>query len=323
MIKETTAMTNELSNLQHQLQEALQLLQESKVFAPEQQRDENRALPATDVFFKEHNSLLDKCAQVCAQYQEQKPTIRIIHHVACSGGTLISKCLSVMPNTYLLSEIHPYTDLHLRRGKPAYTPSDIASLCRHANIPNIRKLHSDLFIKDIKTIHDHVNAYGGNLILRDHTHADIHVGNEASTKASIVNTLAEDFNIHSVLTFRNPIDSFLSLQNNGWNHFNPNTFEEYCARILKMLDIYNTVPIFHYEDFIKAPDLVLADICKTLSIDYDSSWSSIFDIAQVSGDSGRSGNIIAPRSRRELKDDFKQEILDSASFDSIRKKFNY
>lgn len=316
-------MANELSNLQQQIHDALQLLRESKVFAPGQDCDAAGALPVTDVFFIEHSSLLDKCSRVCAQYQEQKPTIRIIHHLACSGGTLISKCLSVMPNTYLLSEVHPYTDLHLGGGKPAYTPSDIASLSRHARIPNIKKLHAKLFTNGIKIIHDHVSVYGGNLILRDHTHADFHLGSEASAQASIVNALMEDFNILSILTFRNPIDSFLSLQNNGWIHFSPSTFEEYCARILKMLDMYNTVPIFHYEDFVEAPDQMLSDMCKALSLDYDSTWSSIFDIAQVSGDSGRSGNIIAPRPRRELKENFKIEILDSVSYEKIRKRFNY
>ena len=37
----------------------------------------------------------------------QKPVIRTIHHLACTGGTLISKCISSMPETALISEINP------------------------------------------------------------------------------------------------------------------------------------------------------------------------------------------------------------------------
>jgi hypothetical protein len=38
---------------------------------------------------------------------ENKQPLRIIRHFACTGGTIISKSLSVMPNTLLLSELNP------------------------------------------------------------------------------------------------------------------------------------------------------------------------------------------------------------------------
>ena len=37
----------------------------------------------------------------------KKPNIRIIHHMARTGGTVISKCLASMDEVILLSEIHP------------------------------------------------------------------------------------------------------------------------------------------------------------------------------------------------------------------------
>ena len=36
-----------------------------------------------------------------------KPLIRTIHHLACTGGTLISKCLGSMPDVALISEVNP------------------------------------------------------------------------------------------------------------------------------------------------------------------------------------------------------------------------
>ena len=37
----------------------------------------------------------------------EKPVIRLIHHMARTGGTLICKCLACMKQVIMLSEIHP------------------------------------------------------------------------------------------------------------------------------------------------------------------------------------------------------------------------
>ena len=34
--------------------------------------------------------------------------IGTLHHLACTGGTIISKSLAAMTQSYVLSEIHPY-----------------------------------------------------------------------------------------------------------------------------------------------------------------------------------------------------------------------
>ena len=56
-------------------------------------------------------------ALVAAQRQERRsgcscnslsrPFARAIHHFACSGGTVISKCVAAMPHVALLSEVNP------------------------------------------------------------------------------------------------------------------------------------------------------------------------------------------------------------------------
>ncbi len=316
-------MTNELSKLQQQIQEALQLLQESKVLASEKVPDVGSVPPPTNIFFAEQSSLLNKCTQVFTQHQPNKPTIRIIHHVACSGGTLISKCLSAMPNVYLLSEVHPYTDLHLGAGKPRFLPSDIASLSKHARIPAIESLLKELFLQNIITSYQHVVSYGGTLVLREHTHSDFHVGGKTRKKPSVVDILSDHFTIKSVLTFRNPIDSYLSLQLNKWVHFQPGTFEEYCSRILQMLSVYENLDIYHYEDFIASPNQILEKICASLDIGYNENWKNYFDIAQVTGDSGRSSPVIEARPRRELTESFNEDIFQSKSYREIKNRFNY
>ena len=39
--------------------------------------------------------------------KSQKITLRSIHHLACTGGTLISKCIASMPDVALISEVNP------------------------------------------------------------------------------------------------------------------------------------------------------------------------------------------------------------------------
>jgi hypothetical protein len=314
---------NELSNLQQQISEALQLLQESKLVDSNNQNDATQKLPTAELFFTEPSSLLEKCEQICSQYETKKPTIRIIHHLACSGGTLISKCLSAMPNVYLLSEVHPYTDLHLGKGKPRFSPSDISSLSRYAKIPKIENLLGELFLENIKTTYKHVNSYGGVLILREHTHSDIHLGRSAINRSSVIDALADHFNIKSILTLRDPIDSYLSLKENGWMHFTPKSFEEYCSRILLLLHFHQETPIFHYESFVKNPQEVLRNICTLLSIDYDENWPSFFDVANITGDSGRSGSEISQRSRKPISEAFANEIAMSSSYEKIKHALGY
>jgi hypothetical protein len=310
-------MSNELLNLQQQINDSLQLLRESSLLVSNVQEISLQEIPPEDSLFTEPSSLLEKCKQICEQYERQKPTIRIIHHVACSGGTLISKCLSAMPNVYLLSEVHPYTDLHMGSGKPKFSPSDIPSLSKYAGIPGIKTLNKEQFLQNIITTHQHVTNYGGTLILRDHTHSDFHYGTIAE-KPSLIDALSDHFNIKSVITLRDPIDSYLSLQQNKWLHFSPATFEEYCSRIICMLTAYNDVTYFHYEDFVENPSEILQKICFELEIPYEDSWSNFFDIANVTGDSGRSSTIISARPRRDITPDVQEEIKNSESYKKIK-----
>ena len=69
-----------------------------------------------------------------------RPRIRLLHHLARSGGTVISRCLGAMDRVVLLSEIHP---LGVRMFDPLYqahawhgllTDDDVANL-RHRPLP--------------------------------------------------------------------------------------------------------------------------------------------------------------------------------------------
>lgn len=295
------------NRFKRQLDSALDLLESSEQI---KQLDLPQVLGAQML---DTESLLNRCDQVCEKHKQEKPTIRIIHHLACSGGTLISKCISAMPNVYLLSEVHPYTDLATGTGKPKYAPSDIASLSKYAGIPKQRELAGKLFKQSVDQVYQHVTAQGGILVLRDHTHADFNTQEPIPEKSALIALLEEDYEIKSVLTLRDPIDSYASLVKNGWLHFEPQTFDEYCRRLLLLLEQFEAKQIYKYEEFLKAPQEQMLATAKALDLPFDETFEDVFGMFKVTGDSGRSGDIIQPRTRL-VSDEILEEAKNASAY---------
>jgi hypothetical protein len=316
-------MTNPITNLRESLEEAMAMIDNSLLLPSEDKLYlENLHPLAQRLDFSDATSLLDKCDNVEEQYQSTRPVIRLIHHFACSGGTLVSKCLSAMPNVFLLSEVHPYSDLQRDRQTPEYSPSDIAKLAIYANIPEQKKLADEIFVASVKASYKHIIERGGILILRDHTHSDYCVGDVVYNN-TITNVLNEHFQINSLVTLRNPIDSYLSLVASDWVHFIPANFDEYCSRLIVFLQPFKTEQIMFYEDFVQKPQQVIAQICSTLQLPFDDTFEDIYETFFVTGDSGRKGSQIDKRPRRECSDEFMLEIKNSKHFKILNKIYGF
>lgn len=267
-------------------------------------------------------SLLERCNQV-VKNSTSKPKLRIVHHLACSGGTLVSKCLAALPNVHLLSELHPTTVLHQGGGKPKFLPSDVTTQARYANVPNIENLAWKLFKSNITDTYEHLTHYSGTLVIRDHTHSDFCVGNDYSQCSTVARLLANDFELLRVVTLRDPIDSYISLVKNNWVHFEPKTFDEYCKRIWAFISEYNASQIFKYEDFVKSPIEEMKKISGSLELTFNDSFIDTFSLFKVTGDSGRSGDVIEERTRRDLTTEELNEFSSSKYYAKIAKRFNY
>lgn len=266
------------------------------------------------------NSLLERCEIACSEHEHKKPPLRIIFHMACSGGSLISKCLSAMPNVFLLSEVHPHSYRHLPE-HAQFLPSDIATLAKQGNIPDSDKLAKEIFIDSIKKTYRHVEEQGGTLILRDHSHSDFCVGSTFAEKSIIVEILSEHFDIIPLVTLRNPIDSYAALVANFWLHFEPNDFDAYCGRVNQFLSQFELHQIIAYESFVEEPQQVMKHMCEKLLIPFDDMFEEFFDIYSVTGDSGRTSGTITPRKRRVLGDGLIQQITNSNEFIKICKMY--
>jgi len=270
-------------------------------------------------------SLFERCDTICKEYdlnKDIKPPIHIIHHLACSGGSLISKCLSAMPNVYLLSEVHPHSNLQHNKNSIVFSPSDIARLALYSGVPEHNKLADEIFLNGVITSYTHIKKYGGNLILRDHTHSDYFRG-DSTTPNSVVKILEKNFTVLSLVTLRNPIDSFISLRENGWLNFKPNTFEEYCKRTLAFLSFFKDEQIILYEKFVESPLDEMKVGCLILDIKYNDMFVDLFDICSVTGDSGRKGNGIKARQRREIDSHELNNFYESESYKQIIERFPF
>ena len=311
--------STDLKTLQKELQQALSLINDYSAA----RNDTSTAVLDTGGL---HNtqSLLERCAAVVsASNANTKPTLRIIHHFACSGGTLISKCLAAQPNVFLLSELHPTTRLGLNINKAAYTPTDITTQAVYGRVPNVDGLAEKLFVSGIIETEKHIRERGGYLIIRAHTHADYCTDKPMPEIDTLTRLLEPHFNIKHLVTVRNPIDSFMSLRSNGWVHFKPDSFDEYCGRLLKFLEPFDKENIVKYEDFVEQPEKHLREIAEILGLDQVNGNFDCIDIFKVSGGSGRGGIKIEARPRRELSEDYVKEILESNYFSLIGKGLNY
>src|SRR5690606_18702694 len=137
--------STDLKTLQQELQRALSLINSYSAT----HNDTGNAVLDTEGL-NNTQSLLERCtAVVSADSAKVKPTLRIIHHFACSGGTLICKCLAAQPNVFLLSELHPTTRLGINMKKAAYTPRDITTQAIYGRVPNVDELAEKLFVNGI------------------------------------------------------------------------------------------------------------------------------------------------------------------------------
>ncbi len=312
---------DDLKKMQRQLDGALKLLDNNDVSVMSDSESTNSV---NHLQLNEAKSLIERCEKALENSAlDTKPTMRVIHHLACSGGTLVSKCVAALPNVFLLSELHPTSKLHMGGGKPKFLPADIITQSRYASVPDVDSLAWKIFTDSIKTTERHVSSFGGHLVIRDHTHSDFCVGENFSKHSSVVEHLSSEFNILRVATLRNPIDSYLSLLSNDWEHFEPKGFNEYCKRVHAFVSEYDTKEIIKYEDFVENPKDNMQKMAEMLDLPFSDSFLDTFDIFRVTGDSGRGGNTISKRERRELSSQLLKDISTSKYFKKIAKKFSY
>jgi hypothetical protein len=269
------------------------------------------------------DNLLDECLVLCDIHEAQtRHPVRTLHHFACTGGTLISKCIAVQPNVQLLSEVDPFSSLHYS-AKPAFAPTDMITLVRQSNRGASAELVLKLFFNSIETVLLDATARGLRLVLRDHTHSHYCTGGAVNERPTFRELVKEKYPTLSLVTVRHPLDSYLSLSANKWIHFAPYNIEEYARRYHKFLDDYASVAIVRYEDLIDHPHATMREICRVLDLAYQEQFFDLFNVVQMSGDSGRAGGEISLRQRRPVPTEVEKSARESVALQELLERLGY
>ncbi|MEH6645929.1 hypothetical protein [Sulfitobacter sp.] len=248
-------------------------------------------------------TLLAQCRAAQQTLVAPAPSIRAIYHFACTGGTMISKCIGALPNSILLNEMDPLSVDHLQSDPIRFLPTDlIAGLSTGVrNIPQETMIR--IFQSGLETLLKDLTTQGRDLVIRCHTHTQFCTAPSPESRTGMPEILGAVAPVRGIVTVRHPLDSFLSLKSNDWTSFAPFTLDEYARRYMLFLDEYEAVPLYRYEDFLEQPHKLMQQMCDVLDLPYWSGFEAARALIQLSGDSGRSGQSIAPRPRREVPDD--------------------
>lgn len=249
----------------------------------------------------------------------QSTAIRLFKHFACTGGTIMSKCLAAMPNAVLLSEMDP---LSINKSA-AFAPTDLIKQMRASRHALDDGLAIEVFLAGLATLHKALNHVGQRLILREHTHSQYCTAADFTARPSVEDMLRREHEVLPLISVRHPMASYLSLTKNNWVQFSPKTLHEYARRYLAFLDDNATCPIVYYEDFVDMPEAVLENMCRSLELRYEDSAPALIMAIEMSGDSGRSGDEIASRQPRAVPDEIAEEGAKSAAYGDLCRRLRY
>ena len=235
----------------------------------------------------------------------QPPLLRSLHHLACTGGTLISKVIASLPGVALISEVNP-----LNRHSAGFHPSNPLLLLEQAWRPLRPEEIRPAFQAEISQALRICADADHSLVLRDHSHSDFCRGSQPQRDVLLLSWLVPRHRFRSLRTLRHPLDSWLALLHAGWHtQFQPSTLLEYCRRQQAFLDATDAMPQLHYEDFCTAPLSGLEQICDALLLPFDPGALKRFGNVHLSGDSGRCNTKrIEPRPRRAIPESVQVEL---------------
>ncbi|MEL6806195.1 MAG: sulfotransferase [Pseudomonadota bacterium] len=298
----------------HHLNWTRSILDETGLNAPEQDPEGGRDMsPAA--LLAECQALLD-ASPACPP-----PVIRSLHHMACSGGTLIAQMLGAQANVRLLSEVNPFsTQLDKRQ---LFRPSDVSFLARHGTRPVDQRIVQELFEAEVGVLASRSHQSGHILLLRDHAHSAYCLGTEPQKAPKLHDILTSRFETRPLVTVRHPLDCYLSLQANGWLHFTPATLDEYARRVRMFLHDHGDIAVLRYEDILADPEARMKGACDALDLPFDPQTLTPNSAIALSGGSGRHTARLGARPRRPVPVALRRMATRSPDYQELCARLGY
>jgi protein O-GlcNAc transferase len=250
------------------------------------------------------------------QRRAARPTLRLVHHMARSGGTLISRCLGCMSGVLLLSEIHP---LGTAQFNPLVQAQRWYGLLSSQDLAELRARGRIAFVDAIDLIYRRAADAGQRLLIRDWSHLDftgVPLVAKPAYRLLTADALASRFELRQVCTVRHPLDQWLSLRQLAVIH-GKLSLDAYLAGYRRFAEQARDIGFFRYEDFAADPGAVMKELCRRLEVRFDrhfaERWSSYaFVTGDVSG--SRGGYQIKPVPRRPAEPGLLDQLAASADY---------
>lgn len=231
-----------------------------------------------------------------------RPKIRILHHMARTGGTVISTCLASMEAVMLLSEINP-------RGIKYFNPlNQAATWFRLFSQDDTKRINANSmsFTEAIDLIRRRAAERDKEIVIRDWTHLDftaVPFLPQRSYRLITAEVLRAAFDVVHTATVRHPIDQWLSLRQlavmNGKIQI-----EQFLRDYLRFAETSREIGFVRYEDFTRDPDGALRVLCTRLDLPFDPQYSQRWRAYRnITGDvaSNAPARDIAPGTRRPME----------------------
>ena len=234
-----------------------------------------------------------------------RPSLRLIHHMARSGGTVISKCLGCMAGVVLLSEIHPLGTSHFN---PLIQAQRWYGLLSTQDLIELKARGRVGFGDAIELIRRRAEDCSQRLVIRDWSHLDftgVPFVARPAHRLLTAEALASRFELRQVCSVRHPLDQWLSLSQLAVVQGRLG-LAAFLAGYRRFAQVASEIGFHRYEDFTEDPAAVMRSICAGLQLKFDRGFAERWrDYTFVTGDvSGRrAGGEIRPVPRRPLAPD--------------------
>ena len=214
-------------------------------------------------------------------------SVRLIHHLPRSGGTVICKCIGSLPRVLLLSEINP---LAVSTMTPLLEPIFQASFWFRLfdDEAAAAVLASNVsFVEKIIFITDHAAKRGEQLVIRDWTYVDFFAKPyrpEPTYRLSLAEALADHFEIRQAFTVRHPLDQWLSWINYAERPVDL-SLERFMLNCRKFAELAAKTDFIRYEDFVAHREASMEKFCDLLALSYDPIYATRWRFYRtISGD---------------------------------------
>jgi hypothetical protein len=255
-------------------------------------------------------TLEESCQPAPSRRPSPGPMLRLVHHMARSGGTLISRCLGCMSGVLLLSEIHP---LGTAQFNPLVQAQRWYGLLSSQDLAELRARGGITFVDAIELIHRRAADAGQRLVVRDWSHLDftgVPFVSKPAYRLLTAEALKSRFDLRQLCTVRHPLDQWLSLRQLAVVQ-GKLTLEAYLAGYRQFAEQARVLGFLRYEDFAADPTVIMKELCRALDLRFDRHftelWSSYtFVTGDVSGSRGRTA--IQPVPRRALDPGLRDQV---------------